>query len=82
MDDVDFLNNSCDWPHVVCPVKSRTRKNRGLPLCGFILPNEPIVYIKNLFDLQSGLLAPQLVDAETYKYNSFDEMVIDGWMVD
>lgn len=83
MNDAELLNNPHQWTWPVCPVKSRTRKaDRGWPVMGIVRPRKPTVYIKNLFELRTGELDPQLADVEKFEYASFEEMVADGWVVD
>jgi len=83
IDDLAILKDPRQWTWMVCPVKSRTKTaDRGWPMMGIVLPRRPTVYIKNLFELRTGELDPQLADVEKFEYATFEEMVADGWVVD
>jgi hypothetical protein len=83
---VDWLRDPDKWVHrSVCPVKRyRAGKVRFDHLeVGLVVAHEPsIVYIKNLFMMESGSISPQLADCQRYEYESIEALVRDGWMVD
>lgn len=84
MDDLAILKDPHQWTWMVCPVRSRTRTGgkRNWPLTGFVRPGKPTVYVKNMFELRTGKLEPQLEGVETFEYKFFEELVADGWVVD
>ncbi len=81
MNDLDFLNDDSLWPSFpLCPV---TRTEYGLgSVSAVVVTGVPVCYEVNLFSLQTGPLMPQLQDATKHIYNSFEEMVADGWRID
>ena len=80
-----FMLDPLMWPNwPALPVKRPTACN-NLPECGVILAQDltsaiPVVFICYLFDMprtEAGLKA-----LKYYKYESFDLLVTDGWLVD
>lgn len=67
--DLAFMKDPYKWPNLVLPVK------RGRE-CGIIL-DKPIVYVGNMWNLPKDLKA-----VLQHKYETFEAMVDDGWMVD
>jgi hypothetical protein len=81
-----------NWPQFpLIPVKNYKRADKedgGMPMCGIVLhPSiapKSIAYfvaIINLFDLGKDVVG-SLTAAKRVKYESFEEMVGDGWVVD
>lgn len=81
-DDLEFLKDQDRWPSwPVQPVKHRREKDAGLGRIGIVIPSGPTVYLKNMYDLEGGLLADLLKDVPSEKYESWEELVKD-WQVD
>lgn len=80
-DDVAFLKDVNRWPNwPICPVK-RYENVHSFPLCGvtFATDTKPMVKILNMF---GGWSQEEFDKAKTFNYNSIEEMVADGWVVD
>ena len=78
-DDVAFLKNPNKWPNLVCPVKKRV-ENDNWPKCGVVF-KEPIVYVVSMYSMKD-VSDEEWDKLEKHEYNSFEEMVADGWIVD
>ena len=80
--DLNMINNVDLWS--AYPVLPLVRRLQNQPLeCGFIVASsDPIIYKGNIFGLKNGLLGPQLLEFESVKYPSFEEILDDGWEVD
>ena len=66
------------WPFL--PVKKS--QERGFPICGVVVcdthgKSSPVIYDYNIFDQKEFDF-----DKKIATYNSFEEMVADGWVVD
>jgi len=81
-DDVKFLNRPNVWPcWPLCPVKRYEPANDGFPVCGIVIEKVPIVYETNMFAL-SGMTSVEIEALKKHKYDSMEELVADGWLVD
>lgn len=81
-DDAKFLNNPNEWPcWPVCPVKRYEPTDDGLPNCGIVIGGRPIVYETNMFMLPE-MTPENLEQMKKHKYDSMEELVADGWLVD
>lgn len=81
--DFDWLSDPKNWLHwPICPVKRFTNP-KDMPECGLVWAGELThVYIQNLCLMVSGAVEPQFKDCKKYEYESLQEMLADGWMVD
>lgn len=76
-DDVKFLSNPNEWPcWPVCPVK-----RNDLTELGIVFGGQPIVYETNMFMLPE-MTPENLEQMKKHKYDSMEELVADGWLVD
>ena len=75
------LRNEDKWVH--WPVQTMRRdKHPNDWDCGLVIAGRTTVFEKNLFDLKSGLIAPQVEDSPHKDYESYEAMLADGWEVD
>lgn len=82
-DDVAFLKDTGRWPRWPgCPVK-RYRPNEGLPECGLVFDGLKIdEKLAVVMVSMLGWTPEQFRDAKKHLYDSYEEMVADGWLVD
>lgn len=77
-DDLNLLNDQKQWTwYPVVPMINKEKKN-GLVVAG----RGFFVFEKNMYDLASGPIAPQLEQAKCHSYISFESMLDDGWECD
>lgn len=68
------------WP--ILPMKKVVRKSE-LQDSGFMLATgEPIVYLKNMYDLKGGTVKDIMKNTPSKTYESFDAILDGGWVVD
>ena len=75
-DDFKMMTNPCSWSHMVLPLKKRG----GSGEVGVLLGNKPTVYLVNIWEL-AGFLS-KLEKGPKKEYDSYEEIVKDGWTVD
>jgi len=85
--DLGLLMATEKWPyHPVLPMIKLT-KGPGISISGIVTAREvkgegPIrVYYKNIYELISGLLEPQLESCEFEEFDNADEL-LEAWRVD
>jgi hypothetical protein len=81
-EDLSIIKDTANWPQVVVfPLV-----NRGKPRdeqCAFLVRgNGPKLYHKNMFELETGALDPQLIGVKTTTFDSFEAMLEAGWDAD
>lgn len=79
-DDVVMLKNPDLWPRwPLCPVKRYDKsKPHGFPDCGVVTEGRFVVFMVNLYRVSPGVFD----SCEKHEYESYEDMVADGWMVD
>lgn len=78
--DAEFLKHPEWWPNLVCPVKNHRLSVAGtLPVCGLFFAGT--TYVKELNMWRSWTPA-EFDAAKTWNYDSVEDAVADGWMVD
>lgn len=84
MNHVEFLNDPEQWPNFpLCSVK-RHREGGGMPDCGTVLAlptTVPVVYSASMFSFVK-MSKDEIRSVPQHKYESVDDLVADGWMVD
>lgn len=81
-DDVKFLDNPGAWPcWPLCPVKRYEQTDDAMPNCGVVITEVPIVYETNMFALLT-MTSAEIEALKKHKYDSMEELVADGWLVD
>lgn len=94
-EEIYLIKSFPNWPHYpVCPMVNRVKRAPdGLPEVGFLLApdvmaKKAVVYHENFTNLgklkDMGIITYKDFDEKIKKtkYNSFDEMVSDGWKSD
>ena len=80
-DDIAMMKNPWKWPRwPALPVKHRTKRDKGWPVCGtfFALKGKPTVYELSVFDMEA---IENIEQQRKHEYNSIEELAAD-WMVD
>ena len=69
------------WP--ILPVK-RVIVKTEMPAIGFMLATgEPVVYLKNMYDLKGGSSVKDIMEnTPSKRYENFEEILNDGWLAD
>lgn len=68
------------WP--ILPMKRVVRKSE-LPDSGFMLATgDPIVYLKNMYDLKGGTVKDIMKNTPSKTYPNLEAVLDDGWIVD
>jgi hypothetical protein len=85
-DDKEMMENPTAWPvWPVLPIKRRP-KDGGTELAIMVHAEGRLtdVYLGDMFGFaeQGGTVAEILDSAEKIHYNSYDEIIADGWVVD
>ena len=82
--DLEGMKNPSSWPRwPVLPVKRHTEE-RGIEV-GILaeqdmtIPVEPVVYQTNMIGLKTW---KDVFDAPQLRYDSFEALIADGWVVD
>lgn len=72
-EEISMMQDEDKWPHwPILPLVNRTGNSR--PECGFLFVSSgPTVFIGNMWD-------PKFDNPK--KYNSYQEIVDDGWRID
>lgn len=66
--DLEFMKNPMEWPHMVLPIK------RGME-SAILIGNGPEIFLVNMWSLPQD-------NIESIKFNSFEEIIEAGWIVD
>ena len=77
MSNLEMMRNPNTWPDYALPVK---RDINSQLECAVLMGNGPEVFLINIWDLPKAILAKN--DVETIQYNSFEEIIEAGWIVD
>jgi len=81
-DDVAFLKNCDSWPNYpVCPIKRGKIKDDTL-CCALVYAHNGkciLVMELNIFDNPSD---DECKDAKSWNYDTVEDLVADGWIVD
>lgn len=79
--DLQTLNDPNEWPSAILPCIQR--KDAGRNNCAFLVRGQgPKLFMKNMFELVNGPIAPQLIGVPTMEFDSFEAMLEAGWEVD
>lgn len=80
-DEAHMIKMEPGWPRwPLLPMKNISQEDR--PVGVLVSGRLTTVYLKNLWDFESGQLGPQLEDVPTVNYESVEAMVRDGWIGD
>ena len=72
MTDLETMQNPNKWFDFVLPIKRNTDNSLE---CAVLMGNGPEVFLVNLWDLPKE-------NVESVKFNSFEEIIEAGWIVD
>lgn len=80
----EFMQNPSLWPRwPILPVKRSKDRKHGV-LAEFGMPDrpeiKPIIYLANLFDLSDKVT--DFSKLPKLEYDTFDDLINDGWVVD
>ena len=83
-EDLKLIKDIAQWPNIILAMVNRAnRQPGGMPECGFLTQdNDHKLYLKNMFDLDTGPLSPQLVGVPVLEFDSVEAMLEAGWEVD
>lgn len=82
-DDVQFLSDPDRWPKFpICPVKRYSKKDKhGFPECGVVTATGiAVVVVISMFELP--ITEEEYEKLTKYRYESMEDLVTDGWLVD
>ena len=77
MTNLEMMRNPNTWPDFALPVK---RDIDSQLECAVLMGNGPEVFLINFHRLPKAIL--DKIDIETIQYNSFEEIIEAGWVVD
>lgn len=88
--DLAFLTDSQKWPNYpICPVKNYQHTKPGsFPEMGIVVAPEgagpaiPTVILCNMWSLVEAYQKGETQGIEKKEYNSLEELLADGWVVD
>jgi hypothetical protein len=81
--DLAIITDPTEWGSMVFAMVKRSAVVGESLQCAFLVKGHgPKLYLKNLFELEGGLLSPQLVGVPTTKFETFEAMLEDGWEAD
>lgn len=84
MDDIGMMRNPSQWPNwPLLPVKqTKYDVAKGPRPVGVMLAEDglPLVYHANLFDIAGGKV--NIGECPITKYETYEAMIEDGWVVD
>ena len=75
-----YPNSWPRWP--ILPVKSRTKKKGHLPQLGYVTDPETVKIGEYIVVRDGNIFAPNNDDPVLDRYDSWQAMVDDGWVVD
>lgn len=79
--DLAILQDPNQWPNIIIPMVFR--KSPGMPDCGLLVKGlGSKLFLKNMWELKTGILRPQLEGVPTLEFDSFETMLEAGWEVD
>ena len=72
MSDLDIMKSSSQWPGLALPIKKGKNSDTEYAV---LLGNSPEIFLVNIWDLPKE-------NIESVKFNSFEEIIEAGWIVD
>jgi len=77
MTNLEMMKNPIAWPDLALPIK---RDINSKFECAILMGNGPEVFLININNLSKAILTKN--DVKTIQYNSFEEIIKAGWVVD
>lgn len=78
MNEIDFVNQSGNWPqYPVLPLSNRTTREAGFLWAG----QGPVVFLSNIYRLPGGTFEENVRGLEMRHYRTLKELLVE-WRID